>query len=77
MKKSRNGQSLGSQAVDELPPEEVAKWLQKDIGVALSLLNALYQDEDLRLMMARFLQGRYVNAKNAERLESESDAGPN
>lgn len=74
MKKSRNGQAPDSQDIGELPVEQVAKWLKKDIGVALALLNALHSDEDMLVNMATFLQGRYVNAKNEERLKAEQDA---
>lgn len=69
MKTLKNGQSLDSQELDEMPAQTVAKWLKKDIGVALALLNALYSDDDLLLNMAVFLQGRYMNAKNQEKLK--------
>lgn len=71
MKTLNNGQSLDSQAVDEMPVERVAEWIKKDIGVALALLNALYTDQDMLLNMASFLQGRYMNAKNQDKLKEE------
>lgn len=71
MKTLNNGQSPESQAVDELPPETVAKWLKKDLGIALALLDALYSDQDMLLNMAVFMQGRYMNAKNQEKLKNE------
>lgn len=71
MKTLKNGQSLDSQAIDEMPAEKVAEWIKKDIGVALALLNALYTDQDMLVNMATFLQGRYINAKNQERMKDE------
>lgn len=71
METNRNGQSLESQAIDELPPEKVAEWLKKDINVACALLNALRSDQDLLIQMATFLQGRYMNVKNQEKLKNE------
>jgi len=71
MKTNNNVQSLDSQAIDELPPKKVAEWLKKDIGVAVSLLRALHDDQDLLIQMATFLQGRYLNAKNQEKLKNE------
>jgi len=71
MKTLLNGQSPDSQDVDEMPAEKVAEWLKRDIGVALTLLNALYSDWDMLVNMAVFLQGRYTNAKNQEKLKDE------
>lgn len=69
MEKSRNGQSPESQDIGEMAPETVANWIKKDVGTCLVLLKALYEDQDMLLNMAVFLQGRYTNAKNQEQLK--------
>lgn len=55
-----------------MAPEVVANWIKKDVGTCLVLLKALYEDQDMLLNMAMFLQGRYTNAKNQEQLNQET-----
>lgn len=65
-KVTHNGKSQ-VQGIEDIPSDDVAKWIKKDIGVALSLLQALYSDADMLRSMAEFLQGRYLNQKEKER----------
>lgn len=71
MKTNTNVQSPGSQAIEDMPVEKLAEWLKKDINSAFALLDALRTDQELLIHMATFLQGRYTNVKNQERLKSE------
>lgn len=71
MKTKENGQSLDSQAIEDMPVEKLAEWLKKDVQVASSLLAALLTDKDLLIHMATFMQGRYLNYRNQEKLKSE------
>ena len=47
-----------------VPPfKDVRKWLVDDVRRAISLLNAINADPDLQDMMAKWFQGRIMNAK--------------
>jgi len=74
MDNMNGSEKSNAQGVEDMSVEKIAEWLKKDIGVSLNLLHALHDDQDMLVYMATFLQGRYVNWKNREKLEKEKEA---
>lgn len=49
----------------EVTLEKVKEWSKRDIGCAISFLNAIHQDPDLMDAVCTFIYGRFQNSKNA------------
>lgn len=64
-------------AINQLPIPtigDIEKWLVEDIARAVTLLNALHTDFELRRHMATFMQGRIINARTkAEQAKPKSE----
>lgn len=72
-KSSLNGseaQGVDTEHVEEakkqVTVETTKEWLKKDLGIAITCLNAMYTDPDLLENLAEFLHGRWMNAKHKE-----------
>lgn len=50
-------------------------WVKRDVGIAISCLEAIYRDVDTCNAVAEYLHGRYVNAKHKEELKKQGDLG--
>lgn len=68
MSNKKNKEVSESQGLEDMSAKEVAQWLRRDLVVALTLLDALRSDTELLELMATFLQGRYINEKNKDRV---------
>lgn len=66
----QDGLPQGGKAITR---EQVGEWLKKDIGAALSLINAIHTDQDLQNSMADFMFGRLMNARNREALKAQPE----
>lgn len=54
-----------SNGVKETPSiATIEKWIVRDVASAVSLLNAILADKDLRMYVATFMQGRFSNHLN-------------
>lgn len=76
MEDNVNGKT--TQGVD-LPPvtiENVEKWLTKDLGSCISMLNAIYNDPNLRHMLAEYLVGVHHNRLAGSVLAADLVKGP-
>lgn len=72
-KQSPADQGSVQDAVNQLPIPtvgDIEKWLVEDISRAVTLLNALHTDTELRRHMAAFMQGRIINARNKQELKN-------
>lgn len=76
--KENNVNGRATQGVDSPPPtiEQVEQWLIKDIGACLSLLNGIYNDPNIRRMMAEYLIGMHENRKNHADMAADLKGGP-
>jgi len=72
-KNNTNGQAPQGAAYQEVTQEGIRIFLERDITVACSCLNAIQNDQDLLDMIAQFMYGRYVNSQEAlKRVHNES-----
>lgn len=74
---NNNGQVsevLGTEAPGQKVPtlKEVQTFLKKDLGMAISLLDAIYRDTNTMNNLAEFLYGRYLNAKEQEAIKNQT-----
>lgn len=63
--------------VDIPPIATIEKWMSRDISSAVSLLNAILADKDLRMQVATFMHGRYSNHLEKQKIDpAQSDLFP-
>lgn len=66
-----------SDVVDIPPIATIEKWMSRDIASAVSLLNAILADKDLRMQVATFMHGRYSNHLEKQKIDpAQSDLFP-
>lgn len=64
-KQKKNGVAEGEavEQLRELTPEQVEKYLKKDLTVAISCLEAILRDQDILSNLAVFMAARFNNAE--------------
>lgn len=51
---------------------KIKEWMKRDLGFAISFLQALYTDPDMMDAVAQFMHGRLLNHKNQEALKNQT-----
>lgn len=51
---------------------QIREFVQRDLGVAITLLDAMYKDPATCNAVADFLFGRYMNSKHKEELDKQT-----
>lgn len=57
----------------EITLEKVKEWSKRDLGCAISFLNAIHSDPDMLDQVATFIYGRFKNAKEQEALKKQPE----
>lgn len=55
---------------------KVREMCKRDLGVALTMLEAIYRDENTLNAVADYLHGRMVNEKNRQELKKQTELFP-
>lgn len=69
-------QVSNGQGSEEANLENIEKWLDQDLSRLLSLINAMYQDKELKKLLVQWFHGRMLNERNkkaqAEAMKNQS-----
>lgn len=74
--KINNGQvaeAQGAETKERIPTlNEVKEFLKNDLSKSIALLDAIYRDQNTMNNLAEFLLGRFINAKEQEKLKNQT-----
>lgn len=70
-KVAENGQGSDFSKMEVPPVGKVREMLKRDLGVAVTVLDAVYRDPNTLNSLADFLHGRMLNEKNREEIKKQ------
>lgn len=59
--------------LEEVDISDIKKWLDNDLHRAIGLLKAMYDDPNIKNMVAEYMQGRVNNWKAAQKAKMTSE----
>jgi len=60
-------QGSNGQGPQDSSLQDIEKWLDQDLSRLLSLVNAMYQDKELKKLLVQWFHGRILNHKEKEK----------
>lgn len=71
-----NNQAVNGQGSEADNLNNIEKWLDQDLSRLLSLINAMYQDKELKKLLVQWFHGRIQNHKAKERIKNQEELFP-
>lgn len=70
--KVSEAQGAETQELPKVPTiQEVRNFLKKDLGMCITMLDAIYKDPNTLNSLADFLHGRFINQREAEAIKNQ------